>query len=184
MCIVCKLSLSLQIFSGVENVRLNFTSLQLKYLPLLRLYLKKITKPLYFYKKNPYFYSSVELVYFILVVFSKNNSQLLGKLLIYLLENDRNQVLTYKFLTKIIKTFFEVLPKGLLSVKGIGFLIKGRFGKRRRSRRVLFQEGDLAPSKLDSSFSFYQGKAVTTLGTFGIKVWINGKEASNLVFKE
>ena len=103
----------------------------------------------------------------------------MGKLLVFLLENNRHQSFIFKFITKVFDTVFKVLPSEVLAIKGIKILIKGRFNKRRRSKKLIFQVGNLSMSKIKSSLSFYQTKAVTIYGVFGVKIWYCGKPSYN-----
>ena len=113
-----------------------------------------------------------------LITYSKINSELFAQLLVYLLENNRKQSYILKFIKRVVEAIFLEISStnlNLLAVRGIRFLIKGRFNKRRRSKKIIYQKGCITSTQLDSSLSYYQTKAVTIYGTFGIKVWVCGK---------
>ena len=171
-----KMAKSIQKFSGVEKVNLSFDSSQLQTIPLLKLLERKLMRNLYFEKRKENFNENFELVYFILTNHSKKGSKLLVKLLVSLLERNRKQSLAFYSLTKIIESLMKNIPERFLGVKGIKVIAKGRFNKRSRTKKIIFQKGSLSTSKVTQSLSYSQGKAVTLYGGFGVKVWIVGKE--------
>lgn len=170
-----KLAKSLQNFVGVEKLSLELSSSQLRYFPFLRFFRRKVMRGNYRFRRRETFYECLELAYFILVNFSKTNSKLLGKFIVYLLESSRRQSSNYYFFTSIISKLLVVLPKEWVAIKGIRIVVKGRFNKRRRTKKIVFQEGTVLTSTLASSLSYYQTKAVTIYGAFGVKVWVSGK---------
>ena len=93
-----------------------------------------------------------------------------------LLETNRKQSLAFYLVTKIIESLMKNIPSRFLGVRGLKIVVKGRFNKRSRTKKIIFQVGSLSTSKISQSLSYYQEKAVTVYGTFGVKVWLVGKE--------
>lgn len=171
-----KLSKSLQKFTGLEKVVVSFESNQLKTIPLLKVLRRKLLKNLFYEKRKESFNEVFELIYFILTNNSKKGSKLLTKLLVDLLETNRKQSLAFYLVTKIIESLMKNIPSRFLGVRGLKIVVKGRFNKRSRTKKIIFQVGSLSTSKISQSLSYYQEKAVTVYGTFGVKVWLVGKE--------
>lgn len=173
---LCK---SLQHFSGFENVSIKIYSSQLSFLPSLKHYYSFLTKELLIYQRNKslsgYFFETLEILYFVLGTFSFGNAALLGKLLVFLLENSRKHVFIVRFIKKILDTLFKKLPTTFLAVNGIKILIKGRFNKRRRTKTLIIQEGQISLQTLSTAIDYNQTFAVTLYGSFGIKVWLSKK---------
>lgn len=174
---ICK---SLQRFCGIEEVQVNIFSNQLSYLPSFKFYQKQVYKDLLQFQNSrslqKYFIETLENLYFVIGSFGFGNAYLLSSLLIFLLENIRKQILVAKFLQKSLRTFFQVLPRENLAVEGIKILIRGRFNKRRRTKKIVIQEGQISLQTIDASIDYYQTQAITIYGSFGIKVWISKRQ--------
>jgi hypothetical protein len=171
---LCK---SLQQFSGLEEVEVNISSSQLNYLPSFKFYQKTIYKDLIPFQKNKdlqkYFVEVVENFYLTLISFGYGNAYLLGTLLTFLLENTRNQVFVTKFLQKTLQILFQAIKTENLAIDGIKILIKGRFNKRRRTKKIVLQKGQISLQTISTPIDYYQTQAVTIYGSFGIKVWLS-----------
>lgn len=176
---LCK---SLQHFCGLEEVQVNISSNQLNYLPSFKFYQKKVYKELIQFQKNrdlqKYFVETLENLYFVLGSFGYGNAYLLSTLLIFLLENIRKQIFVAKFFQKSLQVLFENLPPENLAIDGIKILIKGRFNKRRRTKKIVLQEGQISLQTIDSPIDYYQTQAITIYGSFGIKIWISKRQKS------
>jgi ribosomal protein S3 len=170
---------TLQHFSGIEKINIRLFSTQLSFLPTLKLYHRFIVKELQtFYRNkniNRYFFETVELFYFVLGTFCYGNAFLLAKTIAYLLENTRKQMFVVRFIKKVLTILFNKLPLSFFAIAGIKILIKGRFNKRRRTKTIVIQEGQVSLQTLDIPIDYYQTKAVTLYGSFGIKVWLAKK---------
>ena len=171
---LCK---SIQDFSGIEEVQLNIFSNQLNFMPSFKFFQKKIFKDLVRFQRNRdlknYFVETLENLYFIVRTFGFGNAYLLSQLLIFLLENTRKQIFIAKFFKKSLQILFQQIPAQHVAVDGIKILIKGRFNKRRRTKKVVLQEGQISLQTINIPIDYYQTQAVTIYGSFGIKIWIS-----------
>lgn len=171
---LCK---SIQRFCGVEEVGLNIYSNQLNFLPSFKFFQGKILKDLSRFQKsrdlNKYFLDIIETLYFVLRTFGYGNAYLLSQILVFLFESTRKQVFIVKFLKKSLQLLFHTIPSQDIAIDGIKILIKGRFNKRRRTKKVVLQEGQISLQTVSTPIDYYQANAVTLYGTFGIKIWIS-----------
>lgn len=173
---LCK---SLQHFTGLEKIKIRVHSNQLRFLPSFKLYYSFFTRELVMFQKNrslqKYFFEILEVLYFVAGTFSFGNAFLLSKLISFLLENSRKHVFIVKFIRKVLNILFNKLPSKYLAINGIKILIKGRFNKRRRTKTLVLQEGQISLQTLDTSIDYNQTQAITLYGSFGIKVWLSKK---------
>ena len=170
---------SLHNFTGCENIHLRIYSTQLNFLPSLNVYQQLLGKKLFFFQKNKdlkkYYFESLEILYFVLGTFGYGNASLLGKFISYMIENNRKHSLSARFLNKALSVLFQSLPSNFFAVQGIKILIKGRFNKRRRTKTLVLQQGQISLQTLETPIDYYQTQAITLYGTFGIKVWLAKK---------
>ena len=170
---------SLQHFTGAEEVEIQFLSNQLNYLSSFKLYKRVLLKEMFLFQRNrdlkKYFFETFETLYFVSITFGYGNARLLTKMIVFLLENVRKQLFIAKFLKKSFQVLFEKLPSRSLAIEGIKVLIKGRFNKRRRTKKIVLHEGQISLQTLKTPIDYYQSQAVTIYGSFGIKVWISKK---------
>lgn len=173
---LCK---SLHNFTGFESINLKIYSSQLSYLSPLKLYQRTLKEELFFLHKNKdlkkYFSESIEVLYFVLTTFGYGNAYLLSMLVAYMIENNRKHTLITRFLKKSIDVFFESLPRNCLALDGIIILVKGRFNKRRRTKTIVVQKGDISLQTIKTPLDYHQTQAITIYGSFGIKVWLAKK---------
>ena len=173
---LCK---SLHNFTGFETIVLKIYSNQLNHLPSFKLYQRTLKDKLFFLQRNKdlkkYFSESLEILYFVLSTFGYGNAYLLAKLVAYMIENNRKHTLVIRFLKKIIEVFFDDFPTHFFAVDGIRILVKGRFNKRRRTKTIVVQKGEISLQTINTSIDYYQTQAITIYGTFGIKVWLAKK---------
>lgn len=171
---LCK---SVQNFCGVEEVNLRVFSNQLNYVPSFKFLHRKIFKELSRFQRNRdlknYFVETLETLYFVVRTFGFGNAYLLSQLLVFLIENTRKQVSIVKFFKKSLEVFFRLVPPSHFAIEGIKILIKGRFNKRRRTKKVVLQQGQISLQTIRTPIDYFQTQAVTIYGTFGIKVWIS-----------
>lgn len=168
---------SLQNYSGIEKVGIRLSSTQLSFLPSFKLYKRFLVRKLASLKRNRdfknYFIESVELFYFVLGSFGQGNAALVAKYISRLLEKNRKQLFIVRFLKKCLQLFFEKMPKSFLAVEGIRIFMKGRFNKRRRTKKIVISQGQISLQTLDTCLDYSQTQAITLYGSFGIKVWIS-----------
>jgi hypothetical protein len=149
----------------------------LNYVPSFKFLQRKIFKELSRFQRNRdlknYFVETLETLYFVLRTFGFGNAYLLSQFLVFLLENTRKQVSIVKFLKKSLEVFFHLMPPHYFAIDGIKILIKGRFNKRRRTKKVVLQQGQISLQTIKTPIDYFQTQAVTIYGTFGIKVWIS-----------
>lgn len=171
---LCK---SLQNFTGIEKIQVRLHSNQLNYIPTLKVYYSFLLKELFVFQRsrdlNKYFFETLETLYFVLGTFSYGNAALLAKTLVYLLENTRKQIYIVRFIKKVLTIFFTKIPSNFLAINGIKVLIKGRFNKRRRTKTLIIQQGQISLQTLKTPIDYYQTQAITLYGSFGIKVWLS-----------
>lgn len=170
---------SLQDYTGMEEVSIKLISNQLNYLPSFKLYKRLLLKEMFLFQRNrdlkKYFFETFETLYFVTTTFGYGNARLLCKIIVFLLENVRKQLFIAKFLKKSFQVLFEKLPHRSLAIDGIKVLIKGRFNKRRRTKTIVLNEGQISLQSLNTPIDYFQSQAVTIYGSFGIKVWISKK---------
>lgn len=173
---LCK---SLQNFTGLEKIRVKLTSNQLNFLPTFKAHYSFFCKELFRFQRSrnfgKFFPETLETLYFVLGNYSYGNANLLAKLIVFFLENNRSHTAIVVFLKKALDVFFKKLPGSFLAVNGIKILIKGRFNKRRRTKTVIIQEGQIALQTLNIPLDYCQTYAVTLYGSFGVKVWLSKK---------
>jgi ribosomal protein S3 len=92
-----------------------------------------------------------------------------------MIEKNRKHTSTVRLLKKSLQTFFQNLPTDFFAVEGIKVLIKGRFNKRRRTKTIVIQEGQISLQTIKTPIDYYQTQAITLYGAFGIKVWLAKK---------
>jgi len=171
---LCK---SVQNFCGVDEVNFKIFSNQLNYVPSFKFFQRKVFKELLRFQRNrdlkKYFNETLEILYFVTRTFGFGNAYLLSQLLVFLLENVRKQMLIAKFFKKSLEVFFHSIPLHHFAIDGIKILIKGRFNKRRRTKKVVLQQGQISLQTVKTPIDYFQTQAVTIYGSFGIKVWIS-----------
>lgn len=174
---LCK---SLHNFTGFEIVNLRVYSTQLSYLPTFKFYQSALRSKLYLLQRNKdlkkYFTESLETLYFVLSTFGYGNAYLLGKLVVYMIENNRKHTLITRFLKKSLDVFFDELPNHIFAVEGIRILIKGRFNKRRRTKTIVVQKGEISLQTIKTPVDYHQTQAITIYGSFGVKIWLAKKK--------
>lgn len=170
---------SLYNFTGIEDIHLKIYSTQLNFLPSFKLHQGLLERKMSFFQRNKelkkYFSEVIENLYFVLGTFGYGNAFLLGKLISYMIENNRKHTLSVRFLKKALESFFQNLPKSFFAVDGLKILIKGRFNKRRRTKTIVLQQGQISLQTLKTPIDYHQTQAITLYGTFGIKIWIAQK---------
>lgn len=170
---------SLHSFTGFEDIHLRIYSTQLNFLPSLKLYQRLLHKKLSFFQRNKelkkYFSESIETLYFTLGTFGYGNASLLGKLVSFMIENNRKHTLSVRFLKKSLQILFQNLPQNFFAVDGVKILIKGRFNKRRRTKTIVLQQGQISLQTIKTPIDYHQTQAITLYGAFGIKIWLAKK---------
>lgn len=73
------------------------------------------------------------------------------------------------FLKQVIKLFTKFQNS---CVTGIKIVIKGRFNRAPRAKKIIIQFGTFSIQSFDSNIDYYQSTAYTANGTFGVKVWM------------
>jgi len=162
---------SLHHFTGIEDINLKICSTQLDFLPSFKLYQRVLHKKLFFFQRNKdlkkYFSESLETLYFILGTFGYGNASLLGKLISYMIENNRKHTQSVRFLKKSLQILFQKLPPNFFAVDGIKILIKGRFNKRRRTKTIVLQQGQISLQTIKTPIDYHQTQAITLYGAGG-----------------
>jgi len=143
------------------------------------LYQRLLHKKLSFFQRNKelkkYFSESIETLYFTLGTFGYGNASLLGKLVSFMIENNRKHTLSVRFLKKSLQILFQNLPQNFFAVDGVKILIKGRFNKRRRTKTIVLQQGQISLQTIKTPIDYHQTQAITLYGAFGIKIWLAKK---------
>jgi len=73
------------------------------------------------------------------------------------------------FIKQSIKLLINTEASRLTGAK---IVIKGRFNRAPRAKKVIMQFGKFSLQSIDSKIDYYQSTAYTSNGTFGIKVWL------------
>jgi hypothetical protein len=101
--------------------------------------------------------------------FIGNSSSFLVNFLVLKLKSIKTQ-------NKIIFYFKLILSEFFLTnfsrVKGFKLSVKGRFNKSARSRKKEISFGSIPLQTLNSDIDYFQSCAYTSVGTFGLKLWI------------
>lgn len=170
---------SLQNFTGIEKVKIKFYSSQLKFLPLLKAYQKKVRRGLISFKRNKnfaaYFKESLHILFLVFSTFSQGNAALLSRLITRLLQANRRQIFIVKFLKKALAVFFKRLPSRCVSLSGIRVMIKGRLNKRPRTKTIIIQQGQISSQTFSMPVDFHYTQVVTRFGSFGLRIWLSKK---------
>jgi hypothetical protein len=170
---------SLQNFTGIEKVKIKFYSSQLKFLPLLKVYLKKVRRGLISFRRNKnfasYFKESLQILFLVFSTFSQGNAALLSRLITRLLQANRRQIFIIKFLKKALAVFFKRLPSRCVSLSGIRVMLKGRLNKRPRTKTIIIQQGQISSQTLSMPVDFHYTQVVTRFGSFGLRIWLSKK---------
>lgn len=178
------LSQSLQNYTGYEDIHLRIYSSQLDFLPTFKYYRRSLEKDLTYLQRSKdlknYFTESLQVLYFIIGSFGYGNAALLGKFVTYMIETNRKHTSTVRFLKKSLQVFFKNLPAPCFAIEGIKIMIKGRFNKRRRTKTIVLQQGEISLQTLKTPIDYHQTQAITLYGSFGIKVWIAKKAEKTL----
>lgn len=99
----------------------------------------------------------------------RNSSSFLVNFLVLKLKSIKTQ-------NKIIFYFKLILSEFFLTnfsrVKGFKLSVKGRFNKSARSRKKEISFGSIPLQTLSSDIDYFQSCSYTSVGTFGIKLWI------------
>lgn len=180
------LSQSLQNYTGYEDVHLRIYSSQLNFLPTFKHYRRSLEKELSYFRRSKdlknYMTETLQVLFFVIGSFGSGNAALLGKFITYMIETNRKHMSSVRFLKKSLKIFFKNLPNHCFAIEGIKIMITGRFNKRRRTKTVVLQEGEISLQTLKTPIDYHQTQAITLYGSFGIKVWL-AKKAQKKVKK-
>lgn len=105
----------------------------------------------------------------ILSLLINNSASFLVNFLILKLKviKGQNKVLFYLKLILV-----ELIKKDIFRVKGIKFVINGRFNKAARSRKKDILLGSVPLQSIRAKIDYFQSVVYTVVGTFGIKLWI------------
>lgn len=99
----------------------------------------------------------------------RNSSSFLVNFLVLKLKSIKTQ-------NKIIFYFKLILSEFFLTnssrVKGFKLSVKGRFNKSARSRKKEISFGSIPLQTLSSDIDYFQSCSYTSVGTFGVKLWI------------
>lgn len=98
-----------------------------------------------------------------------NSSRLLVEFLVIKLQNVKHQNKILFYLKLILSDFIK---KKLIIVKGLKLIIRGRLNKSQRSRKKDIILGSIPLHSLKSKIDYFQSTVFTSVGTFGIKLWI------------
>lgn len=109
-----------------------------------------------------------------ITVMNKKSSSLLAKTISYLITNQKRR---HSNILSLIKKIFDILiPLKLSNIKGLRLVVAGRINGFPRAKKRLLKIGSVPLQSLNSSIDYSQSISYTPNGTFGIKVWICGKD--------
>jgi len=133
----------------------------------------QVRKNLKMFKNERFFEPSISI--FCLLNTMKGNSLLLSKFIASFFKvAHRSKKKSNKFKFFLFKFIQSVntsrkTPKKL---KGLKILIKGRFNRSDRSKKFLFEKGNLPTQSLRADIDYSLTHLSTSFGVFGIHVWI------------
>ena len=102
-----------------------------------------------------------------MIVLNNASAKLLAKFIIIQIRNQKRHNYFLLFLKRTVIAF-NAIPTS--KINGIKIIIKGRFNGAPRSRNRIIQSGQVPLQTISSNISYYNTKAFTVYGTFGIKV--------------
>jgi len=99
----------------------------------------------------------------------RNSSSFLVNFLTLKLKSIKTQNKIIFYCKLILSEFFST---NFYKVKGLKLSVKGRFNKSARSRKKEISFGSIPLQTLSSDIDYFQSCAYTSVGTFGVKLWI------------
>lgn len=109
-----------------------------------------------------------------ITIMNKKSSSLLAKTISYLITNQKRR---HSNILSLIKKIFDILiPLKLSNINGLRLVVAGRINGFPRAKKRLLKIGSVPLQSLNSSIDYSQSISYTPNGTFGIKVWICGKD--------
>jgi len=99
----------------------------------------------------------------------RNSSSFLVSFLVLKLKSIKTQNKIIFYLKLILSEFFLTNSS---RVKGFKLSVKGRFNKSARSRKKEISFGSIPLQTLSSDIDYFQSCSYTSVGTFGVKLWI------------
>lgn len=132
---------------------------------------KNIMKRLKFFRNYD---KSDELIKIAFVtVMNKKSSKLLAKTISYLITNQKRR---HSNILSFVKKLFDILiPLKLSNISGLRLVVAGRLNGFPRAKKRLLKIGSLPLQSLNAPIDYSETVAYTPNGTFGIKVWVCGK---------
>lgn len=131
---------------------------------------KRIRNNLKAFKKEKFFEPAISL--FCLLNTMKGNGILVSKFIAFFFKmchKSRKKSNKFKFfLTK----FVQSINSNQKTLKGLKILIKGRFNRSDRSKKLLFEKGTLPNQVFKAPLGYYLTHLSTSFGVFGIHVWV------------
>jgi|TARA_B110000240_G_C13513559_1_gene461657 hypothetical protein len=106
-------------------------------------------------------------------VMNKKSSKLLAKTISYLITNQKRR---HSNILSFVKKLFDILiPLKLSNISGLRLVVAGRLNGFPRAKKRLLKIGSLPLQSLNAPIDYSETVAYTPNGTFGIKVWVCGK---------
>lgn len=102
-------------------------------------------------------------------LFINNSSRLLVHFLVMKFKSIKNQNKLFFYLKLIL---VEFIKKSIFKIEGIKLSIKGRFNKSLRSKKKDIVLGSIPLQTIRTKIDYFSSPAFTSVGTFGIKLWI------------
>lgn len=131
---------------------------------------KKIRTNLSAFKKEKFFEPAISL--FCLLNTLKGNGILFSKFIAFFFKiyhKSRKKSNKFKyFLTK----FIQSINSSNKTLKGMKIIIRGRFNRSDRSKKLLFEKGSLPTQTFKAPLGYYLTHLSTSFGVFGIHVWV------------
>lgn len=130
------------------------------------------TKPLQRFKREQYYYPSVELLK--ILHSSLNNSNIVAKFIVKFFKLLHRSKKGNKFFL-FLNIFSKLVVLSSPHISGLKIQIKGRLRGAPRSKVRVIQYGIVPLQTINSSISYTLVHAHTTYGAFGIRVWLSQK---------
>ena len=122
------------------------------------------------FRYTPFFKEGINLIF--LSVYKHNSSKLLTKFIEIQLKTIKRHKFFMTFLKKTLTLF---LNSNFSKIKGVRIKLKGRLNGVPRAKHKILNVGDIPIQTIDSIVDYSESTIHNSNGSYGIKVWIVGK---------
>lgn len=135
--------------------------------------IKLFKKTIFFLRKTSKYSFFKESINVILIIMNKKKSaKFLSDFISYEIHKTTKTKHHIIFLTFLEKTILSFFKTSFCSVYGLKIMIKGKLNGQARTKKYSFLVGKISESNLNFIIRFNKSTSFSTIGTFGIKIWI------------